>query len=119
MIEPALCGERVVIVEVLDGEVNLRTGRIARAAMDLDQPDHRCGTVVHQDRKSYPTTDISEEAFDKAFAADDIHLLAEKEARALQDSANTESWFGAIYQDWVVEKIHHALNRLPNDPSHP
>ena len=108
----AVYGERVVIVEVHSGKVNLKTGRIASTESSHTQADNRRQTVVWGDRQFYPVTDSSDDAYEKAFTVDDIHLLKEREVQSLQDSATAQNWFGSIYQDWLVIKIYHALKRL-------
>jgi len=108
----AVYGERVVIVEVRNGNVSLKTGRISSTASSHAQADNRSKTVVWSDRQFHPVTDSSDEAYEKSFAVDDIHLLKEQEAQSLQDSVTARNWFGSIYQDRLVIKIHHALKRL-------
>ena len=96
-------GERVVIVQVQSGRVNLKSGRISDVrAENLNE------TVVLDDRQF----DRLDEAYVRSFRSDDIHLLKEQEAQSLQDPITAYTWFGAVYQDWVVNRIHRALKRL-------
>jgi hypothetical protein len=99
----AICGERVVIVEVQSGRVKVTSGRISDV-----RPDNRNETVVLDDRNF----DRPDEAYERSFRADDIHLLKEQEAQSLQDPNTALTWFGAVYQDGVVNRIHRALKRL-------
>lgn len=108
----AVYGEPVVIVEVHDRDINLRTGHIASTDSSHVLADNRNRTVVWGDRKFQPVTDSTDDAYEKEFKVDDIHLLKQQEARSLQDPGTAESWFGSIYEDWVVNKIHRALKRL-------
>ncbi len=108
----AVYGERVVIVEVHDGNVNLRTGRIASTDSSHVFADNRSKTVVWGDRQFHPPTDSTDDAYEKEFKVDDIHLLKQQEAQSLQDPGTAETWFGTIYEDWLVRKIHRALKRL-------
>lgn len=107
----AICGERVVIVEVQRGRVNLRTGRISSTASSHVQADNRNETVVWGDRRFYPVTEGPDEAYERSFRVDDIHLLKEQEAQSLKDPDAAQTWFGAIYQDRLVARIHRALKR--------
>ena len=107
----AVFGEPVVIVEVHDGNVNLRTGHIASTDSSHVLADNRSRTVVWGDREFQPDTGSPDEAHEKEFKVDDIHLLKRQEAEGLQDPATVQSWFGSIYEDWVVAKIHRALKR--------
>jgi hypothetical protein len=112
----AVYGERVVIVEVRSGNVNLKTGRISSTVSSHAQADNPGkAVVVRGDRQFRPVTDTLEEACEKSFSVDDIHLLKEQEVRALQDSGTAQNWFGAVYQDWLVVKIRHALKRLTRE----
>ena len=52
------------------------------------------------------------DAHEKVFQVNDIHLLKQQEAQSLQDPGAVENWFGSIYQDRLVTKIHRALKRL-------
>jgi hypothetical protein len=99
----AICGERVVIVEIHSGHVNLKSGRISDV-----RADNRNETVVSNDRQC----DRPDEACERSFRADDIHLLKEQEAQSLQDPNSAHTWFGTVYQDGVVNRIHRALKRL-------
>ncbi len=108
----AVYGERVVIVEVHSGRVNLKTGRIASTNSSHVWADNRNETVVWGDRQFYPGAECPDEAHEKSFRVDDIHLLKEQEARSLQDPETAQSWFGTIYQDRCVTRIHRALKRL-------
>jgi hypothetical protein len=108
----AVCGERVVIVEVDNGRVNLKKGRISSADSSCGLADPQTETVVQGDRQFGPITDSPEEAYQRSFRINDIHLLKEQEAHALQAPQTVRSWFGTIYQDEVVNRIHRALKRL-------
>jgi hypothetical protein len=108
----AVSGERVVIVEVHSGRVNLKTGRISSANSAHVPADNRNETVVLGDRQFHPAIDSPEEAYERSFQVDDIHLLREQEAQSLQDPNTVQAWFGAVYQDPLVTKIHRALKRL-------
>ncbi len=109
----AVYGERVVIVEVRSGNVNLKTGRISSTPSSHVQADNRSKTVVGWgDRQPQPATDSVDDDCEQSFSVDDIHLLKEQEVRALQDSGTAQDWFGSIYQDWIVSKIRRALKRL-------
>jgi hypothetical protein len=105
-------GERVVIVEVRSGHVSLKKGRISGTAPSPAPADDRSTTVVLGDRQFNPAMDSLDEAGEKSFAVDDIHLLKEQEAESLRDSGTAQDWFGGIYQDRLVTKIQHALKRL-------
>lgn len=105
-------GERVVIVEVHGGRVNLKTGSIASTDSSHLQADNRDTTVVHGDRRFHPATEIPDDSHERAFKVDDIHLLREQEARSLEDPETAQSWFGSIYHDHLVTKIQRALKRL-------
>jgi len=108
----AVYGERVVIVEVQSGRVNLKTGHISSTDSSHVQADNRNKTVVWGDRQFYPLTDSTDDAYERSFPVDDIHLLKEQEARSLQDPDIAQNWFGTVYQDRLVTKIHRALKRL-------
>ena len=108
----AICGERVVIVQVESGRVNLRTGRISSTDSSHAQADNRTETVVWGDRSFHPVTEGAEEAHERSFRVDDIHLLKEQEAQSLKDPDTAQTWFGDIYQDRLVARIHRALKRL-------
>ena len=56
--------------------------------------------------------DSPEQAYQRSFRVNDIHLLKEQEAQSLQDPTTAQSWFGTIYQDEVVSRILRALKRL-------
>ena len=99
----AICGERVVIVEVQSGRVNLKSGRISDVR--ADNPNE---TVVLDDRQF----DRPDEACERSFRTGNIHLLKEQEAQSLQDPNTAHTWFGTVYQDGVVNRIHRALKRL-------
>jgi hypothetical protein len=111
----AVYGERVVIVEVRRGHINLKTGRISSTGSSHPQADNQSQTVVWADRHRHPVADDPAEACEKSFAVDDIHLLKEQEARSLLDRGTAQSWFGSIYQDRLVTRIHHALKRLKRE----
>jgi hypothetical protein len=113
----ATYGERVVIVEVECGHVNLKTGRISSTGSSHVHADNQNETVVLGDRQFHPVVDSPDEAYEKAFRVQDIHLLKETEAQLLHDPQAAQTWFGAIYQDWVVNRIHRAIKRL--QPSAP
>jgi hypothetical protein len=108
----AVYGERVIIVEVQSGRVNLKTGRISSTESSHVHADNRSHTVVWGDRQFYPVIDGPNEAYERSFPVDDIHLLKEQEAQSLQDFDTAQNWFGTIYQDRLVTKIHRALKRL-------
>ncbi len=108
----AVYGERVVIVEVNKGRVNLKTGRISSTDSSHIAADNRNNTVVCGDRQFYPITDSPDEAYEREFRVDDIHLLKEDEAQSLQDPSRAQTWFGSIHQDWVINRIHRALRRV-------
>jgi hypothetical protein len=59
-----------------------------------------------------------DEGYERSFRVDDIHLLREQEAQALEDLSTTQDWFGTIYQDRLVAKIHRALKRLNGRSAH-
>ena len=105
-------GERVVIVEVQSGHVNLKTGCISSAASSHLPADSRNTTVVRADQRFHPVIESPEEAYEREFNVNDIHLLREQEARSLGVTNTAQDWFGAIYQDWLVTKIQRALKRL-------
>ena len=108
----AVFGERVVIVEVQSGRVSLKQGRISSPDSSHVYADNRVDTVVSGDRPFQPVTDSPDEACERSFRVNDIHLLKEQEAQSLQDPQTVRSWFGTIYQDEVVNRIHRALKRL-------
>lgn len=108
----ATYGERVVIVEVHNGTVHLRTGHIASTDSSHLQADNRNRTVVWSDRRFHPAADHSDGAYEKTFEVDDIHLLTEQEARSLQDLESAQDRFGLIYKDRLVTQIQRALKRL-------
>lgn len=105
----AINGERVVLVKINSGRVNLLTGSISTLTATGGAPDHPVETVVLEDR---PARESREEICERAIRVDDIHLLKEQEARSLQDRTTAENWFGSIYQDRVVSNIHRALKRF-------
>ncbi len=104
-------GERVVIVEVHNGSVSLKTGRISSTDSSHVQADNQNRTVVWGDRRFQPLADESD-AHERVFHVNDIHLLKEQEAQSLQDPNSVQNWFGSIYQDPVVTRIQRALKRL-------
>lgn len=106
----AVYGERVVIVQVYSGRVNLMTGRVSSADSSHIQLDNRNETGLLRDQE--PAADGPEEVYERSFRMDDIHVLKEQEAHSLQDRNTAATWFGAIYQDRVVKSIHRALKRL-------
>jgi hypothetical protein len=108
----AVFGEPVVVVEVNWGRVSLKKGRIASPDSSHVFADNLVDTVVSGDRPFYPTAQSRAEACERSFRVDDIHLLKEQEARALRDVNAVQAWFGSIYQDPLVLKIHRALKRL-------
>jgi hypothetical protein len=108
----AVYGERVVVVEVNQGRINLKTGRIASTDSSHLHADNRSNTVVFGDRRFYPAADNPDEAHERSFRVDDIHLLKEAEAQSLGDPVTAQTWFGTIYQDWVINRIHRALKRV-------
>jgi len=113
----AVYGERVVIVEVNAGRVNLRTGRIASTDSSHACADNHYETVVWGDQQFRPAIESAEEAFERPFRVNSIHLLKEQEAESLRDRDSAQEWFGAIYQDWLVGKIQRALKRLKRSPA--
>jgi hypothetical protein len=111
----AVFGERVVIVEVHSGRVSLKKGRISSTDSSHVYADNRIDTVVSGERPFRPDADSPDEARERSFRVNDIHLLKEREAHSLQDPNAVEAWFGTIYQDPLVTKIHRALKRLQVD----
>jgi hypothetical protein len=105
-------GERVVIVEVQSGRVNLKTGCISSADSNALPSENRNTTVVRADQLFRPVVESLEEAHEREFNVNDIHLLKEQEARSLGVLNTAQDWFGAIYQDFLVTKIQRALKRL-------
>jgi hypothetical protein len=105
----AVCGERVLVVQVGSGRVSLTRGRISDV-----RAEGRTETVVLDGREFFRP----DEGYERSFRVDDIHLLREQEAQALEDPSMTQEWFGTIYQDRLVEKIHRALKRLNGDSAH-
>ena len=91
----ATYGERVVIVEVECGRVNLKTGRISSTGSSHVLADNQNETVVLGDRQFHPVIDSPDEAYEKAFRVQDIHLLKETEAQLLHDpqAAQYVVWF--------------------------
>ena len=106
------CGERVVIVEVHSGRVRLKTGRIASTDSSHVHADNRNTTVVWGDQQFQPLMESPDDAYERSFDVNDIHLLREQEAYSLRDPDTAQDWFGAIYQDPLVTKINRALKRL-------
>ena len=105
-------GERVVIVEVESGHVNLKTGCISSTDSSHVEADNLNTTVVRGDRRFHPIIETPEEAHERSFNVHDIHLLKEQEAQSLGALDAAKDWFGAIYQDPLVTKIHRALKGL-------
>jgi hypothetical protein len=108
-------GERVVIVEVHSGRVSLKKVRVSSTDSSHVYADNRVDTVVSGERPFRPDTDSPDEARERSFRVNDIHLLKQQEAHSLQDPNAVEAWFGTIYQDPLVTKIHRALKRLQVD----
>jgi hypothetical protein len=108
----AVYGERVVVVEVDSGQVSVNTGRISSTDFSHVQADNLNKTVVWGDRRFRPAAESPEDAHERSFRVNDIHLLKEDEAKTLRDPANAQNWFGAVYHDHLVTKIHRALKRL-------
>jgi hypothetical protein len=106
----AVYGEPVVIVNVEQGDVRLKTGRIKSDGSDHVQGDNRTRTVVWADKEF--SSDPLDNAHEKEFNVREIHLLKADEVQALRDPATAQEWFGSIYQDYVVSKIQRALKRL-------
>jgi hypothetical protein len=106
------CGERVVIVEVQSGRVHLKTGRISSTDSSHVQADNRNTTVVWGDQQFQPVLESPDDAYERSFEVNDIHLLKEQEADSLRDPDTAQDWFGTIYQDRLVTKINRALKRL-------
>jgi hypothetical protein len=111
----AVIGEPVVVVEMNHGRVSVKKGRIASPDSSHIFADNQVDTVVSGDRPFYPFAESPEEARERSFRVDDIHLLKEQEARSLRDVSAVQEWFGSIYQDPLVMKIHRALKRLLGD----
>jgi hypothetical protein len=107
----AVYGERVVIVDVNSGSVSVKTGHISSTDTSHVQADNQKKTVVWGDRRFQRST-AKEDAFERSFRVDDIHLLKQQEAEALRDANTAHEWFGTIYHDPLVAKIHQALKRL-------
>jgi len=105
-------GERVVIVEVQSGHVHLKTGCISSTDSSHVQADNRNTAVICGDQRSRPIVESPDEAHERAYKVDDIHLLKEQEAQSLGVLTAAQDWFGSIYQDHLVTKIHRALKRL-------
>ena len=105
-------GERVVIVEVQRGCVHLKTGRISSTDSSHVDANNRNITVVRDDQQFQPVMASPDEAYERSFNVDDIHLLKEQEAYSLGDPVTAQDWFGTIYQDRLVAKINRALKRL-------
>jgi|OpeIllAssembly_1097287.scaffolds.fasta_scaffold567851_2 hypothetical protein len=105
-------GERVVIVEVQNGRVNLTTGQISSTDASHVEADNLNRTVVRGDRRFHPPTEIPDDSHERTYKVDDIHLLKEREAKSLGTLETVQEWFGSIYQDSVVAKIQRALKRL-------
>jgi hypothetical protein len=89
----AVFGERVVIVEVQSGHVSLKTGRIASTASSHVYADNQVDTVVSGDRPFQPVTESPDEACERSFRVNDIHLLKQQEATA---SAKVRSGAGGV-----------------------
>ena len=105
-------GERVVIVEVHGGRVRLKTGHISSTDSSHVQADNRNTAVIRGDQRSRPIMESPDDAHEKSYKVNDIHLLNEQEARSLGVLTAAQDWFGLIYQDHLVTKIHRALKRL-------
>ena len=105
-------GERVVIVEVHSGRVNLKTGRISSTDCSHVHADNRNTTVVWGDQQFQPVKESPDDAYERSFKVNDIHLLKEQEAYSLGDPDSAQDWFGTIYQDRLVTKINRAVKRL-------
>jgi hypothetical protein len=108
----AIYGERVVTVDISSGHVKLKAGRISSTDSSHVHADNRTKTIVAGDREFDSVADSVDEAYERSFRVDDIHLLKEREAQSLQDAMMVQTWFGSIYQDWLVAKIHRAFKRL-------
>jgi hypothetical protein len=108
----AVYGERVVVVQVHSGHVSVKKGRISSTDYSHVQADNQNKTVVWGDRRFRPAAESPEDAHERSFLVDDIHLLKEQEAQALLDPANVQNRFGAVYHDHLVTKIHQAIRRL-------
>ncbi len=114
----AACGESVVIVEVQSGRVNLKPGRISGTDSGPASGDKRATVVVWEEREIQPAIGDPQEGHEKRFQIDDVHLLTLRDVRTLWDLGAAQEWFGSIYQDQSVAKIHRALKRLKrNEPS--
>ncbi len=112
MIGYAEHGERVVVVEVHNGRVNLATGHISSTEASHLEADNRQRTVVRGDRKLRPAAEASEDPHERAYRVDDIHLLKEREALSPETRETVRGWFGSVYQDHLVAKIERALKRF-------
>jgi hypothetical protein len=108
----AVFGETVVVIQVDQGDVRLKTGRIVSDGSSVALADNRHRTVVSGGRGFGPAAEADEVPDGKEFRVDDIHLLKAEEAASLRDPARAQDWFGSVYQDWVVSKIQRALKRL-------
>lgn len=108
----AIYGERVVIVEIHSGNVNLKTGRISSTDSSHVPADNRNTTVVWGDRQFNPAAENPDEAYERSFQVNDIHLLKEQEVESLQNPGSAQDWFGDIYQDRLVAKIRRTIKRL-------
>jgi hypothetical protein len=108
----ATCGERVIFVQVDDGNVNVKTGRV----LDTDNNDipatDGSAPIAWCKRHSELIEQSPDEAHESAVALGDVHLLTESEAERLKDLAATQRWFGSLYEDGLVLRINRALKRL-------
>ena len=101
-----------MIVEVHSGRVRLKTGRISSTDFSHVHADNRNTTVVWGYQQFQPLMESPDDAYERAFDVNDIHLLKEQEAYSLGDRDTAQDWFGTIYQDRFVTKITRALKRL-------
>ena len=108
----AVYGEPVVIIEVRDGRVHLKQGRILSTGSSHWQADNQNRTVVWSDGHPQSASESVEELHERVFRVDDIHLLKQQEAQSLQDPGVASEWFGSIYQDGLVDEIHRSLKSL-------
>jgi hypothetical protein len=92
----ATYGDRVVIVEVQSGRVQLTTGCIFSSPQDPPDPDNPYKMVVRGDRRLRTTAESPEEAYAREFELHDIHLL--RGGGGAAGPALAQDWFGSIYQ---------------------
>ena len=108
----ATCGERVVLVKVDSGHVNLKTGQVLDPDVDNVQAAEGNAAVAWANRQGGPVQDAPDEVHERSVQVDDIHLLKADEVASLHDREEVNHRFGEIYQDGLLSKIHRALKRL-------